>query len=94
MVKDVSFYGSYSGYRVGPGNYTLRLTVGDNSMEQNLLLNRDPRLDIKDRDNRAHQQMMTDLYNQINDLHSSIKKSRNVRERTLYRYSYRTSIIS
>jgi len=79
MVKDVSFYGSYSGYRVGPGNYTLRLTVGDNSMEQNLLLNRDPRLDIKDRDNRAHQQMMTDLYNQINDLHSSIVKARNIR---------------
>ena len=79
MVKDVSFYGSYSGYRVGPGNYTLRLTVGDNSMEQNLLLNRDPRLDIKDRDNRAHQQMMTDLYNQINDLHSSIVKVRNIR---------------
>ena len=79
MVKDVSFYGSYSGYRVGPGNYTLRLTVGDNSMEQNLLLNRDPRLDIKDRDNRAHQQMMTDLYNQINDLHSSIVKTRNIR---------------
>ena len=79
MVKDVSFYGSYAGYRVGPGNYTLRLTVGDNSMEQNLLLNRDPRLDIKDRDNRAHQQMMTDLYNQINDLHSSIVKARNIR---------------
>ena len=79
MVKDVSFYGSYSGYRVGPGNYTLRLTVGDNSREQNLLLNRDPRLDIKDRDNRAHQQMMTDLYNQINDLHSSIVKARNIR---------------
>ena len=79
MVKDVSFYGSYSGYRVGPGNYTLRLTVGDNSMEQNLLLNRDPRLDIKDRDNRAHQQMMTDLYDQINDLHSSIVKARNIR---------------
>ena len=79
MVKDVSFYGSYSGYRIGPGNYSVRLTVGDNSMDQNLLLKHDPRIDIKDRDNRAHQQMMTDLYNQINDLHDSIVKARNVR---------------
>ena len=78
-VNDVSFYGSYSGYRIGPGNYSVRLTVGDNSMGKNLLLKRDPRIDIKDRDNRAHQQMMTDLYNQINDLHDSIIKARNVR---------------
>ncbi len=34
---------------------------------------------MKDRDNRAHQQMMSDLYMQINDLHDSISKARNIR---------------
>ena len=36
--------------------------------------------ELRRRDSRAHQQLMSDLYKQINDLHSSIKKSRNVRE--------------
>tara|TARA_Y100001968_G_scaffold292229_1_gene297281 strand:- start:451 stop:1056 length:606 start_codon:yes stop_codon:yes gene_type:complete len=79
MVKDVSFYGSYSGYRMGPGNYTVRFSLGKESMEQPLTVKRDPRIEVKDRDNRAHQQMMSDLYMQINDLHDSISKARNIR---------------
>ena len=78
MVKDVSFYGSYSGYRMGPGNYTVRFSLGKESMEQPLTVKRDPRIEVKDRDNRAHQQMMSDLYMQINDLHDSISKARNI----------------
>ena len=79
MVKDVSFYGSYSGYRIGPDNYTVRLTIGEVSMDQPLIVKRDPRVEVKDRDSRTHQQMMSDLYIQINDLHSSISKARNIK---------------
>ncbi len=80
MVNDISFYGSYSGYRIGPDQYKVRFTINGKSKTEDLLVQQDPRVEIKDRDSRAHQQLMSDLYKQINDLHSSIKRSRNVRQ--------------
>ena len=37
-------YGSRDGYRVAPGEYTVRLTVGDRAMETALLVRDDPRV--------------------------------------------------
>lgn len=79
MVPDISFYGSYAGYRVGPGDYKIRLTIGETSMEQPLTVQHDPRMDIRDRDTQAHQKLMGDIYFKINDLHTAIVKARNIR---------------
>jgi photosystem II stability/assembly factor-like uncharacterized protein len=79
-VPDVSFYGGYAGYRVGPGYYSVRLTVGDESMSQSFEVRQDPRVDIRDRDSKVHQNMLSDLYGQIDNLHQSIVKARNIRE--------------
>jgi len=79
MVPDISFYGSYAGYRVGPGDYKIRLTIGETSMEQPLTVQHDPRMDIRDRDTQAHQKLMSDIYVKINDLHTAIVKARNIR---------------
>ena len=79
MVPDISFYGSYAGYRVGPGDYKIRLTIGETSMEQPLTVQHDPRIDIRDRDTQAHQKLMGDIYFKINDLHTAIVKARNIR---------------
>ena len=78
-VSDISFYGSYSGYRVGPGEYTIRLTLDDNSTSQPLSIQHDPRIDIRDRDSNQHQKLMDELYTKINDLHDGINKARSVR---------------
>ena len=51
LVSDISFYGSYAGYRVGPGEYTIRLTLDDKSTSQPLSIRHDPRLDIRNRKN-------------------------------------------
>ena len=79
MVPDISFYGSYAGYRVGPGDYKIRLTIGETSMEQPLTVQHDPRMDIRDRDTQAHQKLMSDIYIKINDLHTAIVKARSIR---------------
>ena len=79
-VPDVSFYGGYAGYRVGPGYYSVRLTIGDESMSQSLEVRQDPRVEIRDRDSKVHQNMLSDLYGQIDNLHQSIVKARNIRE--------------
>ena len=79
MVPDISFYGSYAGYRVGPGDYKIRLTIGETSMEQPLTVQHDPRMDIRVRDTQAHQKLMSDIYIKINDLHTAIVKARSIR---------------
>ncbi len=79
-VPDVSFYGGYAGYRVGPGYYSVRLTIGDESMSQSLEVRQDPRVEIRDRDSKVHQNMLSNLYGQIDNLHQSIVKARNIRE--------------
>ena len=78
-VSDISFYGSYSGYRVGPGEYTIRLSLDDSSISQPLSIRHDPRNEIRDRDNNQHQKLMAELYTKINDLHDGINKARSVR---------------
>ena len=82
-VPDVSFYGGYSGYQIGPGDYTIQLTLGDKTVSQLLEIKSDPRVDIRDRDTEAHQQLMADLYGQINDLHASIVKARSIRDQIM-----------
>ena len=82
-VPDVSFYGGYSGYRIGPGDYTIQLTLGDKTVSQSLEIKSDPRVDIRDRDREAHQKLMADLYGQINDLHASIVKARSIRDQIM-----------
>ena len=79
LVSDISFYGSYAGYRVGPGEYTIRLTLDDKSTSQPLSIRHDPRLDIRNRDTDQHQRLMDELYTKINDVHNGINKARNVR---------------
>jgi hypothetical protein len=79
LVPDVSFYGGYAGYRIGPGQYYVRLTMGEVSMTQPFKVEPDPKVDIRDRDFNSHQTLMADLYGQINDLHSSIVKARSIR---------------
>ena len=78
-VPDVSFYGGYSGYRVGPGDYIIQLTLDDKTVSQPLTVQNDPRMDIRGQDTKAHQELMADLYDQINDLHASIVKARSIR---------------
>lgn len=79
LVPDISFYGGYSGYRVGPGEYFARLSIGDVAMTRPFKVQRDPRVEVRNRDSKAHQKLMADLYGQINDLHSSIVKARSIR---------------
>ena len=78
-VKDVSFYGGYSGYKIGPGKYTARLTLNNEIIERNFEIKNDPRLDISDQAIMDHQQLMSNLYDKINELHSTIVKARNIR---------------
>ena len=78
-VSDISFYGSYAGYRVGPGEYTVQLTLNNKSTSQPLIIRHDPRLDIKNRDTDQHQKLMDELYIKINDVHNGINKARNIR---------------
>ena len=78
-VNDVSFYGSYNGYRMGAGKYTTRITWNNNIIEKSFEIKNDPRIEIGNQETEDHQQLMKNLYEKINDLHNTIVSARDIR---------------
>lgn len=63
-----------------PGDYTLRLSLGDESRQQPISVAWDPRVAIDDAALAAHQDLLSATYARIEELHKSIISLRSVRE--------------
>jgi len=72
--------GGGQGYRVMPGTYSVRLTVGEAAMTQEFVVLADPRLDPGLTDFRASGEFLRNVYDQIVELRESVKQIRSVRE--------------
>lgn len=79
-VPQLFTYGNLQGYRVAPGTYKARLTVGKTVLTQSFDIVPDPRLQLRDEDVKEQQTLLAALWENINEIHESVKEMRGVRK--------------
>src|SRR5262249_15549306 len=72
--------GGIAGPQVPPGAYRVRLTVGDQTYEQPLEVQRDARADATDADLQAQFELLRQVHARLSDTHTAINQLRAVRK--------------
>ena len=80
-VEKVFSLGSYQGSFVAPGNYTIQVSDGVNSVEQPLVLKADPRMDIPQSTYDEQVNTLTKLEETVKDINESVTNFRSVKKR-------------
>jgi photosystem II stability/assembly factor-like uncharacterized protein len=75
----VGWPGMPPGPRVAPGDYTVRLTVGDTTYEQPVAIAPDPRVDTTPEDYQAQIDFLIDINEAIDSAHKSVNAVRAIR---------------
>jgi len=80
-VANVFVNGSYGGSSVAPGPYKIRLTVNEDIQTKEVILLKDPRLvDISQRDFTEQQALLTQIDDNLLDIHRSVNNMRKVKK--------------
>ncbi len=77
-VNKVFVYGSYEGSRVGPGNYTARLTYGEEQQETTLTVLPNPKIEASQADFDEQQKLLVEIDNTLGDIHNAVTRMRNI----------------
>lgn len=79
-VDKVFAYGNYSGASVGPGSYTIRMILNEDTLSTvcNVLAN--PSIDASARDYEAQQSMMKSIEGTVRDMHESVNMMRSAKK--------------
>ncbi|MGB5553909.1 MAG: glycosyl hydrolase, partial [Flavobacteriaceae bacterium] len=78
-VEKVFSYGSYEGSRVGPGAYTLRLTMDDTIAETDVTLLANPNVEGSPQDYTEQQQFLEEVEGAITNIHESVNQMRSAK---------------
>ncbi len=78
-VDKVFVYGDYAGSRVGPGTYTLRLTVEDLTSETNVTVLQNPNVEGTKSDYDGQQAVLAQIEDAITDIHESVSAMRSAK---------------
>ncbi|MBN2731923.1 MAG: glycosyl hydrolase [Balneolaceae bacterium] len=79
-VSGQFMFGSTSGYQVAPGTYTARLSVGEEVSEQRFEVRPDPRIEASAADYKAKQQLVSDMFNSIDEIHTTVNGMTSIRD--------------
>jgi len=80
IVEAFSFFGQAGGYRVMPGRYSVRLTVGDDAPQNaSFEVRGDPRIPADQTDFAANQRFLATVFRAVTDLHDGVNDIRDVR---------------
>ena len=79
-IDKVFVFGDYRGARVGPGKYGLRLSLGEESVEQELLILANPNASGSVADYKEQQEILEGIEAMIRDMHESVNQMRSARE--------------
>lgn len=79
-VPDYFIFGNTSGYQVAPGTYTARLTVGDETSEQDFEVKLDPRIEVQENGFKEKQQLVAEAYQTVDELHKAVNQMISIRE--------------
>ena len=75
-VPDVFVMGDYRGHLVAPGDYQIRLTLGEESQTVDCTILTDPRLDSTPDEFAAQQQILLDIEENVVEIHESVNAMR------------------
>ena len=79
-IDKVFVFGDYRGARVGPGNYTLRLTLGEETVEQDVRIKANPGINAQTSDYVAQQKMLVEIEEIVQDIHESVNQMRSAKK--------------
>ena len=79
-VNGVFVYGNYNGSRVGPGAYTVRLTLDSTEVRQEVRVLARPGLQATPAQFAEQQQALVQIEGAIRDMHQAVNQLRSVRE--------------
>lgn len=75
-VDNVFVYGNYNGASVGPGTYTLRLTMDTNTSETSVTILPNPKIQATADDFEEQQSVLAQIENTIKNIHESVNQMR------------------
>ena len=78
-IPKVFVLGSYAGSQVGPGEYTVRLTIEDEVVEAQAAITPDPRMEIPKSDYDQQQEVLQNLHESVVDIHESVNDMRSLK---------------
>ncbi|MDN5204669.1 glycosyl hydrolase [Fulvivirgaceae bacterium BMA10] len=72
-------FGDYRGHLVGPGKYTAKLVIPDDSTLVSIEVIPDPRLDARSEQFEAQQKLLNDIDTKVKEIHDAINKVYNAK---------------
>ncbi len=78
-IDKVFVFGSHDGSRVGPGSYTLRLTLDNKDVETNIKILPNPGIDASTADYQDQQQFLKEIEAMITEIHESVNQMRSAK---------------
>jgi len=79
-VPEYFVFGSTSGYKVQPGTYTARLSVGDWSATQDFDVSLDPRIETNSKQIAEKNKLLAEIFNTADEIHKSVNQMVAVRD--------------
>ncbi|MBT8288445.1 MAG: glycosyl hydrolase, partial [Bacteroidia bacterium] len=78
-IENVFVFGNYAGSSVAPGNYTLRLSLVDKSVETEVTILQNPKVQATKTDFEEQQAMLLRIENTIREMHESVNSMRSAK---------------
>jgi photosystem II stability/assembly factor-like uncharacterized protein len=78
-IHKVFIFGGLSGSSVAPGNYTLRLTLEEDTVETEITILPNPVMNSNSQDFVAQQKMLVSIENTIREMHASVNQMRSTK---------------
>ncbi|MEM8845821.1 MAG: glycosyl hydrolase [Bacteroidota bacterium] len=82
-IDKVFVFGNYNGSRVGPGDFTLRLTLEGETAETQTKVLANPRIEASPADYSEQQQMLNQIENAITSMHEAVNQMRSAKKQLL-----------
>lgn len=79
-IDDVFVFGGHSGSSVAPGNYTLRLSLGDDTVSTDAEVLQNPAVDASPQDFAAQQKLLVSIEDVLRDIHKSVNQMRSAKK--------------
>jgi len=79
-IDKVFIFGGLSGSSVAPGNYTLRLTLDEESTETEVTILPNPAINTSPQDYAEQQEMLVGIENTVREMHHSVNQMRSAKK--------------
>ncbi|MDT0620792.1 VPS10 domain-containing protein [Croceitalea vernalis] len=78
-IEKVFVFGNSAGRRVGPGDYTIRMTLGDEMVETTATVLANPSIKASNDDYAEQQQVLSTIDNTVKEIHDAVNQMRSAK---------------